>query len=136
MQNLKEELRDELLCWVESLKASNTLIIVEGKKDRAALESLGIAASNIITLEGPLYRNVEKIAEMISDMASKPKKAVILTDLDPEGKKLYSKLKKDLGEHGVEIDDRFREFLFRKTKLRQIEGLKTYMENLGLGNLE
>jgi 5S rRNA maturation endonuclease (ribonuclease M5) len=120
--------REELLEWLENLKASNTLIIVEGKKDRAALTNLGL--TNIIMLEGPLYQNVEKIAELMAQLASRLRKAVILTDLDPEGKKLYSRLKKDLGEHGVEIDDRFREFLFRKTKLRQIEGMDTYLRNL------
>ena len=127
MQSLREELKTELLEWLETLKSSSTLIIVEGKKDRAALNKLGL--TNIVTLEGPLYRNVEEIAEKASKTKN-PHRAIILTDLDPEGKKLYSRLKKDLGEHGVEIDDRFREFLFRKTKLRQIEGMDTYLENL------
>lgn len=128
MQNQILNLKEELLGWLEALKASGTLIIVEGKKDRATLNNLGV--TNITTLEGPLFKNVEQIEEMISLTRKKPKRAIILTDLDPEGKKLYSRLKKDLGEHGIEIDDRFREFLYRKTKLRQIEGLDTFIEHL------
>ncbi len=125
MQDSRIRQKEELEEWLLRLRDRDVLIIVEGKKDRAALNRLGLA--NIITLEGPQYKNVERIAEL----AASAKRAVILTDLDPEGKKLYSRLKKDLGEHGIEIDDRFREFLFRKTKLRQIEGLDTYIQNLG-----
>lgn len=129
MSNLKEELRAELITQIEALKIKNILIIVEGKKDKAALRNLGL--TNVVTLEGPLFENVERIVESISGARKKQNNAIILTDLDPEGKKLYSRLKKDLSERGVEIDDRFREFLFRKTKLRQIEGMDTYLENLG-----
>jgi len=117
MQQTLEELED----WIKILKERGIPIIVEGKKDKAALNELGI--TNIITIEGPLYQMVESIA-------SKHKRVMILTDLDPEGKKLYSVLKKDLSFHGVKIDDKFREFLFRKTKLRQIEGMNTYLEKL------
>jgi 5S rRNA maturation endonuclease (ribonuclease M5) len=113
----------ELESWVDRLKAKDVPILVEGKKDRAALVSLGIPDSNIISIGGPLYEVVEQIV-------SKAKKIIILTDLDPEGKKLYSRLKSDLSQFGVEVDDKFREFLFRKTKLRQIEGLCAYLDNI------
>jgi 5S rRNA maturation endonuclease (ribonuclease M5) len=113
----------ELEDWIAGLKTRNVPILVEGKKDRAALVSLGVADGNIFTIAGPLYQNVEQIV-------SRTKKIIILTDLDPEGKKLYSRLKSDLSQFGVEVDDKFREFLFRKTKLRQIEGLSTYIDKL------
>lgn len=121
MLNTKGKLSMELSEQLELLKSCRLPIIVEGKKDVAALKILGI--SNTIPLNGPLFQVVERISE-------KYKRAIILTDLDPEGRKLYSRLKRDLGERGVEIDDRFREFLFRKTKLRHIEGIDTYLENL------
>jgi len=54
---------------------------------------------------------------------------VILTDLDKEGKRLYGVISSSLQNFGVKIDHYFREFLSRRTKLRQIEGLVRYFEN-------
>ena len=93
-------------------------IIVEGKKDKIALENLG--CKKIITLNGNkagLHNIVEKLPENC-------KEAVILTDLDKKGKQLYHRIKKILTINKIKIDDRFRIYLFRETKIRQIEGLK------------
>ena len=115
-------LKDEFEHHIEKLKSSDALIIVEGKKDKAALASLGI--TNTFSLDRwPLYKIVEHIAE-------KTKECIILTDLDEEGKKLYSTLNRGLQERGVRVDNRFREFLFRYTPLRQIEGMDTYVSRL------
>ncbi len=105
--------------WISKLREFDGAIIVEGKKDKIALEKLG--AKNIITIKGALFNVVEEIVK-------KYKKVAILTDLDKKGKELYSKLKKSLVSNGVKIEDKFRIFLFRKTKLRQIEGLIHYIE--------
>ncbi|MBW2965769.1 toprim domain-containing protein [Candidatus Woesearchaeota archaeon] len=96
------------------------IVLVEGIKDKKALESLGI--KNIITLKKPLYKIIEDIIET-------KKECIILTDLDKKGKQLYSKLSSKLKQFGVKIDNRFREFLF-KTKLRQIEGINRYLETI------
>ena len=110
-----EEFREH----IEKIKDSNIIVIVEGKKDRAALNRFGI--TNIIELtKKPLYHIVEEIA-------SSNKECIILTDLDKKGKELFSKLMSNLQRHGVKVNNKFREFLFRKTKLRQIEGMDTYM---------
>lgn len=111
----------ELLQWIEKLKQDNKLIIVEGKKDVRALAKLGI--TNTRPLKSPLFNEVEQIAELVDE-------CILLLDLDKEGKKIYGKMKKDLIKHGIKIDDNFREFLFKETKLRQIEGIDTYIENL------
>jgi 5S rRNA maturation endonuclease (ribonuclease M5) len=108
--------------WLEKLKKECKLIIVEGSKDKKALESLDL--TNIITLrQKPLFQIVEEVAEQTKD-------AIILTDLDKEGKMLFSKLSKDLQKLGVRVDNRFREFLFKETKLRQIEGIRRYIAKL------
>ncbi|MEM3126758.1 MAG: toprim domain-containing protein [Candidatus Woesearchaeota archaeon] len=99
----------------------NKIILVEGNKDKIALKKFGIK-NKIIILNKPLFKIVENIAE-------NTKQVILLTDLDSEGKKLYSKIKKDLQKFGVKIDDKFREFLF-KTNLRQIEGMKKYYDKL------
>jgi|SRR3989338_1701419 len=103
---------------LRKIKEQNKLIIVEGKKDKIALKNLGI--SNIITLNKPLFQIVEIISE-------RTKECIILTDLDKEGKKLYSELAKNLKKYRVKVDDSFRNFLFKETELRQIEGIINYL---------
>lgn len=110
MQSLEE--------WATELKSSNLLVLVEGKKDKEALELLGI--TNVITISRPIYQIVELISEITNQV-------VILTDLDPEGRRLYSKLKHQLQKRKVKVDCRFREFLIRETKLTNIEGLTHYL---------
>ncbi len=113
-----DEWRDEL----ERLRAFKGVILVEGKNDKAALEKLGMG--NIIVRSGPLFAVVEKVVETAD-------RCVILTDLDEEGRKLYSEFKKGLQRHGVKVDDRFRKFLFR-TGVYHIEGMDTAVRHLGL----
>jgi len=105
---------EEIYSLVE--KQKDMLVIVEGKKDKAALESLGFR--NIIVLNKPLYEIVEEINE---------KKILLLTDLDKEGKQIYAKLKKDLDKRGIQADDSLRNLLF-KTEVRQVEGLTSYLK--------
>ena len=120
MPKLPKEIKsviEEILTLIE--KEKDSLVIVEGKKDKVALEELGL--SNIIILNKPLYEIVEKI---------NAKRVLVLTDLDKEGKQLYAKLKKDLNKLGVVVDDRLRNLLF-KTDLRQIEGLTRHLKKFG-----
>ncbi len=105
--------------WLDNLKKTDKQVVVEGKNDAAALRSLGFKGV-IIELTGrALYQVIEEVSD-------KYKSIIILTDLDREGKKLYSILKSGLLERGVQIDNYFREWLFKNTKLRQIEGLTSY----------
>ncbi|MFH1133867.1 MAG: toprim domain-containing protein [Nanoarchaeota archaeon] len=105
--------------WLMALRSSRKLIVVEGKKDAAALAQFGIPA--IPLNRRPLFSFAE-------DIAARTKDCVILTDLDTEGKRLYAMLKEHLTRNGVRIDTQFREWLFRETTLRQIEGLVSYAE--------
>jgi len=97
-------------------KYKHHLVIVEGKKDREALQKLGF--DNIVLLNKPLYEVAESVSE---------KDVVLLTDLDKKGREIYSKLKKGLDKRGVTVDDTLRNLLF-KTELRQIEGLTSYLK--------
>lgn len=111
---------DELQAFIEKIKNSNILVIVEGKKDRIALQKLGL--SNIVELsKKPLFQIVE-------DISNSNKECIILTDLDKKGKEIYGKLNSNLQKNGVKINNKFREFLFKHTKLRQIEGIDTYLD--------
>ena len=109
--------------WLTNLRKTDELIIVEGKKDKQMLESLGI--KNIVSICGkPLYKFIDGLVE------KKIKQCIILVDLDKEGKKLYSKIKSNLQRYGIKINNKFREFLYKNTKLTQIEGIESYLNNL------
>ncbi len=111
---------EEFSKLIEKIKYSNTVIIVEGKKDKAALNKLGIM--NIVELtKKPLFQIVEEIA-------NDSREIIILTDLDKKGKELYGKLSRDFNKYGIKINNELRNFLFKNTKLRQIEGLSSYLE--------
>ncbi len=113
---------DEFRDLIKKAIDSNVLVIVEGKKDRIALNKLGI--TNIIELsKKPLFQIVEEVSNSGDE-------CVILTDLDRKGRELYGKLNSDLQKHGVKVDNKLREFLFKNTKLRQIEGVDCYLESL------
>ena len=117
MDNQKTEEFNKL---IEKIKNSGTAIIVEGKKDRAALEKLGL--TNIQELsKKPLFQIVEEVANENNEI-------IILTDLDRKGKELYGKLSRDFHKYGIKINNELREFLFKNTKLRQIEGLAGCLE--------
>lgn len=121
MRSPKEEL-DELIKHIEQIKDRNIIVIVEGKKDVAALKAFGIKRIKPLSKRA-IYKVVEEVAE-------NNKECIILTDLDKEGKRLFRMLNHDLNQHGVRINKKFREFLFKNTKLRQIEGLTTYINHL------
>jgi len=117
-----DEIYQKFFSHIDRIKNFNFLIIVEGKKDRAALESFGI--KNIVELsKKPLFH-------LIEDVAAKNNHCIILTDLDAKGRELYGKLSRGLSHLGVKVDDSFRNFLRRETQLRQIEGLRSYVEKL------
>jgi len=113
---------EELNEFIEKLKESNKLIIVEGEKDRKALEQLGI--KKIITL------NKEPLFKIVENISKEHKEVIILTDLDKKGKQLYGKLNSSLQRLGLRVDNSFRNFLLKKTKLRQIEGIINYLEKI------
>lgn len=102
---------------LDEIRQKNVLVVVEGLKDVRALNTLEI--TNILSLKKPLYAVVEEIAAVA-------KEVVLLTDLDEEGKKLYQVLSRDLQKHGVKVDNRLREALF-KTPLRHVEGLAGFL---------
>ena len=118
MKPILKEIIEDIWKAIEQYKGE--LVLVEGKNDRAALESLGFNRVHSINANMPSYEIVEGIKE---------KKVLILTDLDKEGKQIYARLRKDLEKRGVIIDDTLRHLLF-KTELRQIEGLSHYLQRL------
>ncbi len=107
--------------WAKGLNDSKKLIVVEGIKDRRALQDLGIK-NEILVLNKPLDAVAEEAARI-------EKEVVLLTDFDSKGKELYGKLKRDLVKLGVKVDAYFREWLQKNTKLSHVEGIDSYFKN-------
>ena len=109
----------------EMNKAQDYLVIVEGKKDKLALEQLGFQKIFVIHETG---KSLGEKIEQIQQLCSKKDKACILTDFDKKGKQMYLLLKSKLSEIGVKMDNTLRSFLL-KEKVSHIEGLSTYLMN-------
>ena len=107
--------------WRAELDNNHKSIIVEGTKDKAALESLGVHNRIYVLSKKPLY-------QVIEDIAAHEKDIIILTDFDKKGKELYGRLRRGFEKSGVKVDRYFREFLQKNTKLSHMEGLLTYLE--------
>lgn len=113
--------KEEILEIIEQIQEEDLLIVVEGKKDKKALEKLGL---NSVLLHG------RDFFHRIQEIAGCNKEVLILTDFDKEGKMLYAKIAKELEKYHIKINKKYREFFQKKTKLNQIEGIDTYIENL------
>ena len=74
---------EELQGFIDKIKDSNVLVIVEGKKDKTALQKLGI--NNVMELSR------KALFQIVEEVASSNKECVILTDLDKKGKEIYGK---------------------------------------------
>lgn len=76
------------------------LVIVEGKKDKKALKSLGV--KDIIAINGrPLY-------EVADSLLKTEKEIVILTDFDKKGRQIEMNLKDLLKTHGKKTNSKLR----------------------------
>lgn len=93
--------------------SEENIIVVEGKKDVAALKAHNIPS---ISLNG----SIDLFAERHS---GKKCKVLILTDFDEEGKKLRLKLKEAFSRYGIEENEKLRKEFKRITRLSHIEGL-------------
>jgi 5S rRNA maturation endonuclease (ribonuclease M5) len=120
---MKKNDRQELEDWLKKLIESEKIMIVEGMNDKKALMNLGVPRHQIQIIDNAIFAVAEKVA-------ARAKQAIILTDLDTEGKKLYANLKRNLNRVGVHVDTYFREFLFRNSDLSHIEGIDTFFRNL------
>ncbi|MFA5303691.1 MAG: toprim domain-containing protein [Candidatus Nanoarchaeia archaeon] len=100
---------------IQDIIQSEKVVIVEGKKDVARLKKLGV--SKVISLSRmPLCTFCEEIANNHNEV-------IILMDNDPEGRKIYSKLKLELSNLGIKINSKYQENLAR-LKISHVEGLK------------
>ena len=95
---------------------NNSVVIVEGKRDVAALKSL-LNADFFIINEGS-KRSLYETAEHI---ASKYRSAILLLDADKKGKELRKKMSSYLRSHGVRV--LVEEKLLKLARVRNVENL-------------
>ena len=120
--------KEEIEEVIEKIREEEPIIIVEGIKDKKALEAFQI--KNIIILNGKdIWNRIEQTVEK-NRKETKEREFLILTDFDKKGKELYGKIAKNLDKLGAKINKEYREFFQKKTKLSHVEGLETYVKNL------
>ncbi len=114
--------KEEFVREIEKAKDNNTLIVVEGKKDKIALEKIGF--HNIFVLN----ETGKSIFVKIEEIAKRKEECVILTDFDKKGKKLYNLIKSEFNLNGVKMNNSLRNALL-KAHLSHIEGISTFLNN-------
>lgn len=104
----------------------NAVILIEGRKDRAALTCLGIGG-DIIQVQGA--GGIFGVAE---ELARQGKEAIILTDWDRKGGQLAELLRNALKANGVRYDDQLRAKLsmLSKKEIKDIESLPSFITYL------
>ncbi|MBI5001223.1 MAG: hypothetical protein HZB92_06850 [Euryarchaeota archaeon] len=98
-------------------------IIVEGKKDSRALETLGFS-SNIIELNAGL-----SILSFCERIASKHREIIVLTDWDRKGGRLFRQLADCFKSLDVAVDGKFRSDMAHLAKkgAKDVEGLPGFI---------
>jgi 5S rRNA maturation endonuclease (ribonuclease M5) len=116
-----QQVIDELACRA----LNGSVVLVEGRRDREALDSLGIRGEIIMTSQRQLFNLCEELARSGGDI-------IILSDWDERGEEVAGLLKTYLEADGVHPDlairDRIRT-LARK-EIKDVESLYRYYERL------
>ncbi|WP_022847050.1 MULTISPECIES: toprim domain-containing protein [unclassified Desulfurobacterium] len=116
---MERESVKKLKNWILSLKnflnsAENTAVVVEGKRDLAALERFGVYP--VFALKGMGFHS---FSEMLADEKG-IRLVILITDFDPEGEEIARKLQRVLSKYNIKVDTSFRESL-RETGLKFVE---------------
>ncbi len=106
--------------FISEMQESKNLIVVEGKKDRFALEKSGL--ENIVEISG---KGLEKVADIVQDRRLP---VTILTDFDNEGIKQYTRLEKLLLQAEIKVDDVTRHRFKRTFCVNKIEEINSYFK--------
>jgi len=102
---------------LNDLNNDESLIIVEGKRDKRALNILGL--TNVKDISGkPLDVFVEKVK------TNNPKSVIILSDFDEEGQKKEAQLTKLLQKDGIEVNSFMRRYIRKLLQIHRIEEIQ------------
>ncbi|MGI0133203.1 MAG: toprim domain-containing protein [Thermoplasmata archaeon] len=112
--------------FLEDLHRAGTIVVVEGERDRASLEKLGVRAPIRLVHGG---RTLARLAESLSGPGHR---VVVLTDWDGEGGHLAQRLKEFLGHGEIVLDLDFRRRLAHvvRGEIVHVEGLAGWVRRL------
>ncbi len=118
-----EEMGQALLDWLQDLNEleENVVILVEGKKDTACLEKIGVTAPIVQINQGvPLLEVISSISR-----DDRYQRAIILTDWDRKGGQLATELKRLCTADGLPYDTYIRKRIAMLTGkwVRDVESL-------------
>jgi|SRR5665648_158622 len=116
----------EIVEELRSLAKNGAIIVVEGIKDRRAMESLGIN-EGIETLVGQ-----ESLLNFSERLAQHNRPIILLTDWDRTGAKIASDLATYLRPTGCNVDYELRAKLSKLVRkyIKDVEGLPVYVERM------
>ncbi|MBI2040919.1 MAG: hypothetical protein HYT16_02335 [DPANN group archaeon] len=119
---LRDANQERLQGLLEGLKtkAESSRIVVEGKRDAHALQSLGVLNLFILNKENK-WRSLYEAAEMI---AMTHKSALLMFDADKKGRQLSRTFKGYLQMNGVKTDTKIGELILKNARVRHVEELK------------
>lgn len=123
LQRMYCETYEELESVIQEMEDFVDAIIVEGIRDKEALEELGITKEIVMCSSKP-------DTEFIDYLCSRHKKVTILTDYDRAGKAFNKKLSARLERAGIKVENQYRGRIGRILGLRgmrcieSVNGLK------------
>ncbi|MBI5223795.1 toprim domain-containing protein [Candidatus Micrarchaeota archaeon] len=104
------------------VELSEIYVLVEGQKDKQALEKIGIA--KVLTISGNLRISVEKL------QALGVSKVAILTDMDRRGFEQAKAAKEELEGASISADLEMRTIFARNLRLKFFEDIERKFEEL------
>jgi 5S rRNA maturation endonuclease (ribonuclease M5) len=116
---------------IQNKVSPETVIVVEGKRDSAALEKIGF--KNITTISGK--SNSKVLISVLKELkANKSDRIAILTDFDKPGEKRALELSRIFQRNGVKVDSYVRKEFKQKFKIHAVEELNAFTKLMGVIN--
>ena len=124
-QERRREKLEKILWRITAESSSGTVIIVEGRKDKAALRKLGLI--------GPIVcfkSSGRNLADFLGDINAK--KVIVLTDFDKEGRDISAQISEALAHLGTDTDHALRKRLgaLVKQDARTVQSLSRCVERI------
>ncbi len=117
--------RAELLCQElgrlkEEARREGVVLVVEGERDKEALESLGIEGKFVV------LKCRKGIRQILWELEAK--EVIVLTDVDREGEKLLRVVEEELIHKGIKVNKLFRERISSLAGLAHVQGLPSLIK--------
>jgi 5S rRNA maturation endonuclease (ribonuclease M5) len=127
--NVDDQTVERLRTFVEMLNEEyerGSVIVVEGKRDAAALAKVGFTGSPAV------FHHFKGIADFLDSHESERKKMILLLDMDRTGKYLTRKIVSQLQSRRHSVTLFYKNSLVKITngKVRHVEDLATYAPHM------